>query len=63
MIPRQKANIEPIKYKPDAKTAIVLVKGFGGTGLHTFLMINKNFQGVLSKLHFCEGRYCKLKGL
>jgi amino acid transporter len=51
-IPHQKKDFESIKYNPDAKTAIVLVKGFGGTGLHTFLMINKNFQGVYKNFIF-----------
>ncbi len=43
---------ESLKYNPEGKTAIVLVKGFGGTGLHTFLMINKGFRNVYKNFIF-----------
>ena len=41
-----------IQFNPDAKTAIVLVKGFGGTGLHTFLRINESFKGIYQNFIF-----------
>ena len=41
-----------IGFNPDAKTAIVLVKGFGGTGLHTFLRINESFKGIYQNYIF-----------
>jgi hypothetical protein len=41
-----------IPFKKDGKTAIVLVSGFGGTGLHTFLRILENFKGVYSNIVF-----------
>ncbi|MGD0582561.1 MAG: APC family permease [Bacteroidales bacterium] len=37
----QKASFDPLE-----KTAIILVSGFGGTGLYTFLRILENFKGV-----------------
>jgi amino acid transporter len=43
---------ESLRYNPDAKTAIILVKGYGGTGLHTFLMINKAFKGIYQNFIF-----------
>jgi len=41
-----------IQFNPEAKTAIVLVKGFGGTGLHTFLRINESFKGIYQNFIF-----------
>ena len=41
-----------MKFNPEAKTAIILVKGFGGTGLHTFLKINESFKGVYQNFIF-----------
>jgi len=41
-----------IKFNPEAKTAIILVKGFGGTGLHTFLRINESFKGIYQNYIF-----------
>lgn len=41
-----------VKFNPEAKTAIILVKGFGGTGLHTFLRINENFKGIYQNFIF-----------
>jgi amino acid transporter len=35
-----------VAFDSNAKTAIILVKGFGGTGLHTFLRINESFKGI-----------------
>ncbi len=34
------------------KTAIILVSGFGGTGLYTFLRINESFKGVYKNFIF-----------
>jgi len=48
----QNQDTEAIKFNPDAKTAILLVKGFGGTGLHTFLKINESFKGVYQNFIF-----------
>lgn len=48
----QQQDTEAIKFNPDAKTAILLVKGFGGTGLHTFLKINESFKGVYQNFIF-----------
>jgi hypothetical protein len=45
-------NPEPVKFNPDAKTAIILVSGFGGTGLYTFLRINENFKGIYQNFIF-----------
>lgn len=42
----------PVKFNPDAKTAIILVKGYGGTGLHTFLRINESFKGIYKNYIF-----------
>jgi hypothetical protein len=41
-----------IPFNPNAKTAIILVKGFGGTGLHTFLRINESFKGIYQNYIF-----------
>jgi amino acid transporter len=42
----------PIKFNPDSKTAIILVSGFGGTGLHSFLRINESFKGIYENFIF-----------
>ena len=42
----------PVEFNPNAKTAIILVKGFGGTGLHTFLKINESFKGIYENYIF-----------
>ena len=42
----------PIEFNPNGKTAIILVSGFGGTGLHTFLRINESFKGVYKNFIF-----------
>jgi len=41
-----------VAFKKDGKTAIILVSGFGGTGLYTFLRILENFKGVYSNIVF-----------
>lgn len=41
-----------IKFNPSTKTAIILVKGFGGTGLNTFLQINESFKGIYKNFIF-----------
>jgi hypothetical protein len=41
-----------IKFNKEGKTAIILVSGFGGTGLYTFLRILENFKGVYSNFVF-----------
>jgi amino acid transporter len=43
---------DPVAFNPNAKTAIILVKGFGGTGLHTFLRINESFKGIYANYIF-----------
>ena len=43
---------EYVKFNPDSKTAIILVSGFGGTGLYTFLRINENFKGIYQNYIF-----------
>lgn len=45
-------NIKKIKFNKEGKTAIILVSGFGGTGLYTFLRILENFKGVYSNIVF-----------
>ncbi|MCK9639480.1 MAG: APC family permease [Prolixibacteraceae bacterium] len=42
----------PVAFNPDAKTAIILVSGFGGTGLYTFLRINESFKGIYQNYIF-----------
>jgi hypothetical protein len=44
--------LNKIKFKKGGKTAIILVSGFGGTGLYTFLRILENFKGVYSNIVF-----------
>ena len=41
-----------MKFNKEGKTAIILVSGFGGTGLYTFLRILENFKGVYSNIVF-----------
>lgn len=45
-------NTKKIKFNKEGKTAIILVSGFGGTGLYTFLRILENFRGVYSNIVF-----------
>jgi K+ transporter len=49
---RNNQNPDPVLFNTDAKTAIILVKGFGGTGLHTFLRINESFKGIYENYIF-----------
>jgi len=42
----------PVLFNPAGKTAIILVSGFGGTGLHTFLRINESFKGIYKNFIF-----------
>jgi len=53
-LPSYDPHIDPaiVKFNPEAKTAIILVKGYGGTGLHTFLRINESFKGVYQNFIF-----------
>ncbi len=44
-------QIKP-KFEREGKTAIILVSGFGGTGLYTFLRILENFKGVYHNIVF-----------
>jgi amino acid transporter len=44
--------IEKIRFNKEGKTAIIMVSGFGGTGLYTFLRILENFKGVYSNIVF-----------
>ena len=46
------ANRKKICFRKDGKTAIILVSGFGGTGLYTFLRILENFSGIYSNIVF-----------
>jgi amino acid transporter len=41
-----------IKFNKEGRTAIILVSGFGGTGLYTFLRILENFKGVYNNMVF-----------
>jgi K+ transporter len=45
-------NHKKINFSKDGKTAIILVSGFGGTGLYTFLRILENFKGVYNNIVF-----------
>jgi amino acid transporter len=42
----------PVAFEPNSKTAIILVKGYGGTGLHAFLRIHENFKGIYKNFIF-----------
>jgi len=48
----QHKDPETIPFNADSKTAIILVSGFGGTGLYTFLRINENFKGIYQNFIF-----------
>jgi amino acid transporter len=50
--PCEDRNIKKVKFDRDGKTAIILVSGFGGTGLYTFLRILENFKGVYNNIVF-----------
>jgi amino acid transporter len=55
-IPRLKGEQEPeeCKYDPKAKTAVMLVSGFDGLGLHTLFSIIRLFGGVYKNFVFVE---------
>lgn len=44
--------IKELRYQPDAPTAIILVSGFGGTGLTALLKILENFPGTCTNIIF-----------
>jgi amino acid transporter len=50
--PCENNGIKKIPFRKEGKTAIILVSGFGGTGLYTFLRILENFKGVYSNIVF-----------
>jgi amino acid transporter len=50
--PCEDRNLKKVRFKKDGKTAIILVSGFGGTGLYTFLRILENFKGVYDNIVF-----------
>jgi amino acid transporter len=45
-------NTRKHKFDKSGRTAIILVSGFGGTGLYTFLRIIENFRGVYTNFVF-----------
>jgi amino acid transporter len=50
--PCEERNLKKVRFNKEGKTAIILVSGFGGTGLYTFLRILENFKGVYSNIVF-----------
>jgi hypothetical protein len=50
--PCEKRKLKRILFKQDGKSAIILVSGFGGTGLYTFLRILENFKDVYCNFIF-----------
>lgn len=50
--PCEKRNDNKPCFNHEGKTAIILVSGFGGTGLYTFLRILENFKDVYSNIIF-----------
>ncbi len=50
--PCEDMNLKKVGFDKEGKTAIILVSGFGGTGLYTFLRILENFKGVYSNIVF-----------
>jgi amino acid transporter len=51
-IPCDERSQERVAFNPVEKTAIILVSGFGGTGLYTFLRINESFTGIYKNFVF-----------
>lgn len=47
-----KSTEKIVPFRKDGRTAIILVSGFGGTGLYTFLRILENFGDVYSNFVF-----------
>lgn len=45
-------SLNKMSFKKEGKTAIILVSGFGGTRLYTFLRILENFKGIYSNIVF-----------
>ena len=45
-------NLKKVRFNKEGRTAIILVSGFGGTGLYTFLRILENFKGVYNNIVF-----------
>lgn len=45
-------NLKKFSFDKKGRTAIILVSGFGGTGLYTFLRILENFKGVYQNIIF-----------
>ncbi len=45
-------KMKKVRFDKEGKTAIILVSGFGGTGLYTFLRILENFKGVYHNIVF-----------
>ncbi len=50
--PCKGVNTRKISFDKNGRTAIILVSGFGGTGLYTFLRILENFKGVYTNFVF-----------
>jgi hypothetical protein len=50
--PCSDVNIKKPRFDKNGRTAIILVSGFGGTGLYTFLRILENFKGVYQNIVF-----------
>lgn len=50
--PCEDRELKKIDFKKEGKTAIILVSGFGGTGLYTFLRILENFKGIYNNVIF-----------
>jgi amino acid transporter len=50
--PCEERFIRQMKFNKNGRTAIILVSGFGGTGLYTFLRILENFKGVYQNIIF-----------
>jgi amino acid transporter len=50
--PCEGRDTRKVSFDRDGKTAIILVSGFGGTGLYTFLRILENFKGIYTNFIF-----------
>ena len=50
--PCEDRTLKKVSFNKEGKTAIILVSGFGGTGLYTFLRILENFKGVYNNIVF-----------
>jgi len=50
--PCEDRKLKKVSFNKEGKTAIILVSGFGGTGLYTFLRILENFKGVYNNIVF-----------